>query len=179
MADLTNVEKGRIVIESADGTDWSHAQKVMANSWPVVIASDQTSIPVTTTPATPAGTTSVIQSNQETVTKVGGTGGFSWTIPSGETVVLLSFIFTGSVIDGTVNPIQSKAELYYRPNGAGSPTGEVKLDTIYLCNQSFGVETFQDGAVEHTGDGTAVYEVEITNWSKDDAEFEPRFTGYY
>ena len=36
-----------------------------------------------------------------------------------------------------------------------------------------------DGDEMYVGDGTAVFEVDITNWSKDDAEFEPEFTGYY
>ena len=167
MGDLENKDKGEFTIVDPDN-----------NAYEMEVNSDGSINVVIVTP-TPPATTIVHENNQEVVSKVGGTGGFAWTIPSGETFTLLTFTFTGSIDQGTVNPLQSKAEIYYRPGGSGVAAGEVRVGTIYLGNQSYGVKTYNDGNEEFAGDGTAVMEVDITNWSKDQAEFEPEFTGYY
>lgn len=200
MGDLSNKDKGEWTIVDPDNDDYElHidqygaaysilrdaagavliGQKVSASSIPVVISSDQSSIPVSTTPVTPDGTTLVNESDTSSVTKLGGTDSFSWTIPSGETVEITAFSFGGYLPTNTSNAVNAKCELYHRPNGAGNTTGQTLVYTLYLNSQSFIREVFAVGEVEYTGDGTAVLELDVTNWSQQDAELFKSIRGYY
>jgi len=166
-------------IKDSDGDSVTLSQKTMDYSIPVVLASDQSAIPVSTTPITPANRTPIKQSGTSTVTKLGGTATTSYTIPNGETVNISSFSFGGYLPANTDKQLNCKCVLYYRPNGSGNTTGQVLLDTIYHNGSSFYRETFAEGEIEYTGDGTAVFEMDITNWSQDDAELYRQIRGYY
>ena len=154
-------------------------QKQMVASVPVVLASDQSAIPVTTNPATPPDRTGISVSGTSVVARLGGTATTSYLIPNGETADLLSFAFGGYMPTNTSAPLNTKCELFYRPNGAGNTTGQVRLFTLYLQNTAFSREPFNAGEIEYVGDGTAVFEMVITNWSQNAAELFRQIRGYY
>ena len=200
MADLGNKDKGEFTIVDPDNNAYEMhvdqygsaysilrdalgaaliSQKVADFSLPVVIASDQTAIPVTTTPSAPDGTTPIEQSDTSVVTKLGGTATTSYTIPNGETVDISSFRFGGYLPSNTAAPNNAKCELYHRPNGTGNVTGQTLVFTLYLQHTAIGIENFATGEVEYTGDGTAVFDMIVTNWSQTDGEYFRQIRGYY
>lgn len=158
---------------------WEKGQLASAESMPVVIASDQPAIPVTTTPSTPAGTTGIKQTETTTVTKLGGTATTAYLIPSGEHVEFTVFRLGAYQPSNTAAPNNLKCELYYRPNGSGNTTGQVLIFTLYLQHSATANENFSEGEVEYTGDGTAVMDMVVTNWSQTDAEVFRQIRGYY
>lgn len=200
MGDLANKDKGEFTIVDPDNNAYEMhvdqygsaqvqihdaagaaliGQKAMASSFPIVISSDQSPIPVSTNPSAPPDTTLVVEDGTSTVTKLGGTATTTYTIPNGEEVELTAFSFGGYLPTNTSTPLNCKCELYLRPNGTGVTTGQTLIFTIYLNSQSFYRETFNAHEVHADGDGTAVYEMVITNWSSFDAELFRQIRGYY
>lgn len=200
MTDLSNKDKGEFTIVDPDNDDYEMhvdqygvgyiqlydsagavliGQKASTASLPVTISSDQTAIPVTTTPSTPAGTTGIKTTGVTTVTKLGGTATTSYTIQSGEHVEFTVFRLGAYLPSNTAAPNNLKCELYHRPNGTGVTTGQTLIFTLYLQHSATANENFAEGEVEYTGDGTAVMDMVVTNWSQNDAEVFRQIRGYY
>jgi len=172
-------EKPIILGDPSNIGDLLIGQKAMDYALPVVIASDQSSIPVSTNPATPTGRTSISESSTSFVIKLGGTETTNYLVPNGEAAELTVFSFGGYLPSNTSNAVNAKCELYYRPNGGGVTTGQVLLATLYLNSQSFISISFASGEATFIGDGTKSLDMFVTNWSQQDAELFRQIRGYY
>lgn len=198
MGDLPNKDKGEFTLSDPSNNDYSAkvdqygsmqnrlfdasgaillGQKTMTASVPVVMASDQTAIPVVPVVVTPPGTTKVSEGETATVSKRGGQNSFAYTIPNGETLVIQSFTFTGYFPSAQNYALNAKCDLYYRPNGGGSSSGQVLIATIYLNHTSFQSLNFSDES--YVGDGTRALYMNVTNWSREAIEFKNTIRGYY
>jgi len=135
------------------------------------------SINVNTSVPTPPGKTKVNAGETAPVTKGGGTETYAYTIPNGQTFTLQSFEFGGFIPADANDPMNARARLYYRPNGAGNTSGQVLISTIYLQHISMFRIDFSEET--YVGDGTRVLEIDVLNYTKVNSEFDYRIRGYY
>lgn len=143
-------------------------QQTMALSIPVVLASDQTALPVSISaiPPIPVGATAV---NIEAFGGVATTSGIdtNYTITNGQTLTIQAF-FGGS----EEKTSGSVCELFYDPNGDLSVLTRVR--TIWVNGDSFTVGVQQ----EFVGDGTARIVARRRGYSGSSREMEVAWAGY-
>ena len=187
VSDLNNKDKGEFTIVDPDDNSFElHVSDVgggfvhivdsvnVANKASVTGSGE---LKVIQSTSTPPATTAVDEGEVVLVTKNGGTDSYNWTIPSGETFTLQTFNAGGYYPSSTINNLNAKISLYYRPGGAGVIAGEVLVGTIYLNSISMFALYYSDNT--YSGDGTAVMEMEATNWANTNAELSYYIRGYY
>lgn len=186
MGDLSNKDKGEFTIADPDNNDYElHVSSIGGASThiidPVTVANKLAvnpdgSINTKDVIITPPGSTSVSAGGLVTVTKLGGTNDFNYVIPSGETLSIQFISFGGYIPANTDNPLNAKVDYYNRPNG--TTVGQIYLGSMFLQHTAFVREEISPD-VTFLGDGTISIGIAITNWSKDDVEFDRRIKGYY
>ena len=190
MPDNPVTEYDRIVIEGPDGVDanittqgntptdllrvgggvYSLGQKTMAASAPVVLASDQTSIPVTATisaiPPIPQGATAI---DSETFGNVASTSGIDTYVVITNLKTLTIQTFIGGAEEKTGGSV---CELFFDVNGNLSVLTRIR--TIWVNGDSFTVGVDQS----FVGDGTARMVLRRRGYTGSGREMEVAFSGY-
>jgi hypothetical protein len=158
----------RVISDVTTQTVWGKGQQTMAESMPVVISMDQTSIPVTNTPSTPPDTTPVTISTFGNVATTAGTDTY-YTIPNG-VVLYVQYLSSGSQYSNG----GSVTELFYDANGDLSVL--TRIGTLWTDGENAN-ESFE--AVSYTGNGTRRIVLRSRGYTNNAREMYRSWRGYY
>ena len=158
----------RVISDITTQTVWQKGQQVMAESMPIVFASDQSALPTTISaiPPIPVGATAV---NVEDFGGVASTSGINtfYTITNAKTLTIQSFF--GGAEDKTGGSV---CELFSDPNGDLSVLTRIR--TIWVSGTSFTVGVGQ----AFVGNGTRRIVARRRGYSGSSREMEIAWSGY-